>query len=72
MIFIVCCNCHQSVFLIVGYVLAFRFVAERGSSRQLDHVEHLDKVYNIPPAEGAKSPQARNTVDPIPAIPQLR
>lgn len=62
----------KSVFLIVAYVLASRFVAERGSSRLLDHVEHLDKVYNIPPAEGAKSPEAINNVVPIPAIPQLR
>uniref|UniRef100_A0A3Q3B4J1 TROVE domain-containing protein n=1 Tax=Kryptolebias marmoratus TaxID=37003 RepID=A0A3Q3B4J1_KRYMA len=28
----------------------------RGSSRLLDHVEHLDKMYNIPP-DGAKEPQ---------------
>lgn len=52
--------------------LPLRFVAERGSSRLLDHVEHLDKVYKIPPAEGAKSPEAINKVVPIPAIPELR
>ncbi|XP_068460550.1 telomerase protein component 1 [Clinocottus analis] len=49
-----------------------RFVAERGSSRLLDHVEHLDKVYKIPPPEGAKEPLATNSVVPIPASPKLR
>ncbi len=49
-----------------------RFVAERGSSRLLDHVEHLDKLYNIPPPEGAKGPQTTNNVVPIPASPKLR
>ncbi|XP_068587704.1 telomerase protein component 1 isoform X2 [Cebidichthys violaceus] len=49
-----------------------RFVAERGSSRMLDHVEHLDKVYNVPPPQGAKDPQATNSVVPIPASPKLR
>ncbi|KAK2822732.1 hypothetical protein Q5P01_022797 [Channa striata] len=49
-----------------------RFVAERGSSRLLDHVEHLDKVYNIPPPEEVKSPQGINSAVPIPAIPKLR
>ncbi|XP_070830732.1 telomerase protein component 1-like [Chaetodon trifascialis] len=49
-----------------------RFVAERGSSRLLDHVEHLDKLYNIPPPEGAKAPQVTSNVEPIPASPKLR
>ncbi|KAK2822733.1 hypothetical protein Q5P01_022798 [Channa striata] len=49
-----------------------RFVAERGSSRLLDHVEHLDKVYNIPPPEGAKDPQMINGVTPAPVSPKLR
>ncbi|XP_070701511.1 telomerase protein component 1 [Pempheris klunzingeri] len=49
-----------------------RFVAERGSSRLLDHVEHLDKLYNIPPPDGAKGPQTTNSVVPIPASPKLR
>nr|XP_040028059.1 telomerase protein component 1 isoform X1 [Gasterosteus aculeatus aculeatus] len=49
-----------------------RFVAERGSSRLLDHVEHLDKVYNIPPPEGARAPETTNCVAPIPASPKLR
>ncbi|XP_062413709.1 telomerase protein component 1 isoform X2 [Pungitius pungitius] len=49
-----------------------RFVAERGSSRLLDHVEHLDKVYNIPPPEGARGPEAANAVVPMPASPKLR
>lgn len=51
---------------------ACRFVAERGSSRLLDHVEHLDKVYKVPPAEGDKSPQLVNKVVPIPTVPELR
>ncbi|XP_034743030.1 telomerase protein component 1 isoform X2 [Etheostoma cragini] len=49
-----------------------RFVAERGSSRLLDHVEHLDKLYNVPPPEGHKGPQTTNSVVPIPASPNLR
>ncbi|XP_042353328.1 telomerase protein component 1 isoform X2 [Plectropomus leopardus] len=47
-----------------------RFVAERGSSRLLDHVEHLDKLYNVPPLP--KDPQTTNNVVPIPASPKLR
>ncbi|XP_035526254.1 telomerase protein component 1 [Morone saxatilis] len=49
-----------------------RFVAERGSSRLLDHVEHLDKLYNIPPPEGAKGPQTTNDIATIPPSPKLR
>nr|XP_019966151.1 PREDICTED: telomerase protein component 1 isoform X1 [Paralichthys olivaceus] len=49
-----------------------RFVAERGSSRLMDHVEHLDKLYNVPPPEGAKDPQTTNSVVSIPASPKLR
>ncbi|XP_059200044.1 telomerase protein component 1 [Centropristis striata] len=49
-----------------------RFVAERGSSRLLDHVEHLDKLYNIPPPDGAKGPQATDNVISLPASPKLR
>ncbi|XP_034009134.1 telomerase protein component 1 [Trematomus bernacchii] len=49
-----------------------RFVAERGSSRLLEHVEHLDKVYNVPPPEGAKGPQIADNVVQIPASPKSR
>ncbi|XP_067330368.1 telomerase protein component 1-like isoform X2 [Channa argus] len=49
-----------------------RFVAERGSSRLLDHVDHLDKVYNIRPPEGAKDPQMINSVTSVPVSPKLR
>ncbi|CAL8278850.1 unnamed protein product [Lota lota] len=50
-----------------------RIVAERGSSRLLQHVEHMDKLYNIPPPEGAtKHPQTTSAVVPIPASPKLR
>ncbi|XP_074545467.1 telomerase protein component 1-like [Halichoeres trimaculatus] len=48
-----------------------RFVAERGSSRFMEHVEHLDKLYNIPPPEGAKHLQTSTNVL-IPASPKLR
>ncbi|XP_041849088.1 telomerase protein component 1 isoform X3 [Melanotaenia boesemani] len=49
-----------------------RFVAERGSSRLLDHVEHLDKLYNIPPPEGATGPQTLDNIVSIPASPKIR
>ncbi|CAG5896404.1 unnamed protein product, partial [Menidia menidia] len=49
-----------------------RFVAERGSSRLLDHVENLDRLYNIPPPEGAKAPQSQNSLLSIPDSPKLR
>ncbi|XP_041095472.1 telomerase protein component 1 isoform X2 [Polyodon spathula] len=29
-----------------------KFVAERGSSRLLDHIHHIDELYNIPPQGG--------------------
>ncbi|XP_030220277.1 telomerase protein component 1 [Gadus morhua] len=50
-----------------------RIVAERGSSRLLQHVEHMDKVHKIPPPEGAtKLPRATSAVVPVPASPKLR
>ncbi|XP_076004494.1 telomerase protein component 1 isoform X2 [Genypterus blacodes] len=49
-----------------------RFVAERGSSRLLEHVEHLDKLHKIPPPEGAKDPQVSSNVCPITPSPKLR
>uniref|UniRef100_A0A8C2K428 TROVE domain-containing protein n=1 Tax=Cyprinus carpio TaxID=7962 RepID=A0A8C2K428_CYPCA len=36
-------------------VLLSEFVSERGSSRMLQHVEHMDRVYNIPPPQGHKT-----------------
>ncbi|XP_074544766.1 telomerase protein component 1-like [Halichoeres trimaculatus] len=48
-----------------------RFVAERGSSRLMEHVEHLDKLYDIPPPEGDKSLQTSTNIVPIPASPKL-
>uniref|UniRef100_A0A8D3AEY2 TROVE domain-containing protein n=1 Tax=Scophthalmus maximus TaxID=52904 RepID=A0A8D3AEY2_SCOMX len=51
-----------SLTLSVNFVI--RFVAERGSSRLMDHVEHLDKLYNVPPPQGAKEPQT--TDSPLP------
>uniref|UniRef100_A0A3Q2YXL3 TROVE domain-containing protein n=1 Tax=Hippocampus comes TaxID=109280 RepID=A0A3Q2YXL3_HIPCM len=50
----------------------FLFVAERGSSRLLDHVEHLDKVYNVPPPAEAKDPDTTNSLVSIPASPKSR
>lgn len=49
-----------------------RFVGERGSARLLNHVEHMDKLYSIPPPEGAKGPQATSNVVSMPASPKLR
>ncbi|XP_047446201.1 telomerase protein component 1 isoform X2 [Mugil cephalus] len=49
-----------------------RFVAERGSSRLLEHVENMDKLYSIPPPEGAKGSRSTNNVVSIPASPKLR
>ncbi|XP_067330344.1 telomerase protein component 1 isoform X2 [Channa argus] len=49
-----------------------RVVAERASPRLLDHVEVLDRVYNIPPPASAKCPQSTNDVVPIPASLTLR
>ncbi|XP_029970145.1 telomerase protein component 1-like isoform X2 [Salarias fasciatus] len=49
-----------------------RFVSERGSSRLLEHVEHLDRLYNIKPAEGAKGTPATKDVVTIPPSPKLR
>ncbi|KAM3604040.1 uncharacterized protein V6R79_005607 [Siganus canaliculatus] len=63
---------NNKVLVIQSTLMDIGFVAERGSSRLLDHVEHIDKLYNIPPPEGAKSPQASNSVVPLPAVPKLR
>uniref|UniRef100_A0A3Q1K384 TROVE domain-containing protein n=1 Tax=Anabas testudineus TaxID=64144 RepID=A0A3Q1K384_ANATE len=49
-----------------------QLVAERGSTRMLDHVENLDKVYKIPPLDRAKDPQPTDTVVPTPTSPKLR
>uniref|UniRef100_A0A3Q2ZC95 TROVE domain-containing protein n=1 Tax=Hippocampus comes TaxID=109280 RepID=A0A3Q2ZC95_HIPCM len=42
------------------------------SSRLLDHVEHLDKVYNVPPPAEAKDPDTTNSLVSIPASPKSR
>lgn len=50
-----------------------RFVAERGSSRLLDHVDHMDKLHNVPPPADGKDRVRRDpTLTPIPATPKLR
>ncbi|KAM9789460.1 telomerase protein component 1 [Neosynchiropus ocellatus] len=48
-----------------------RFVAERGSSRLLDHVEHMDKLHNIPPQQGATETAMVANVS-IPVSPRVR
>uniref|UniRef100_A0A673J018 TROVE domain-containing protein n=1 Tax=Sinocyclocheilus rhinocerous TaxID=307959 RepID=A0A673J018_9TELE len=49
-----------------------RFVSERGSSRMLQHVEHMDRVYNIPPPQGRKTePERAADVILLPATPKL-
>ncbi|XP_048867446.1 telomerase protein component 1 [Brienomyrus brachyistius] len=50
-----------------------KFVAERGSSRLLDHVDHMDKLHNVPPpADGNDRVRRDPTLTPIPATPKLR
>ncbi|XP_041946088.1 telomerase protein component 1 [Alosa sapidissima] len=50
-----------------------KFISERGSSRLLDHVEHMDKLHGVPAPPQTKGEQER-TVDvlPLPATPKLR
>lgn len=39
----------------------------------LQHVEHMDKLHNIPPPEGAaKHAHTSNAIVPMPATPNLR
>ncbi|XP_028988903.1 telomerase protein component 1 [Betta splendens] len=67
------CPTDRNTVMLTGFSeQILRFVAERGSSRLLDHVEHLDKVYKIPPPEGAKDPQTRSCMASIPTSPKLR
>ncbi|XP_077088615.1 telomerase protein component 1 [Siphateles boraxobius] len=50
-----------------------KFVSERGSSRMLQHVEHMDRVYKIPPPQGHKTePERAADVIPLPATPKFR
>ncbi|XP_072513411.1 telomerase protein component 1-like isoform X2 [Salminus brasiliensis] len=50
-----------------------RFVSERGSSRLLDHVELIDKLYDIPPpAGGREKPGGAADMVPLPVTPALR
>ncbi|XP_016365537.1 telomerase protein component 1-like isoform X2 [Sinocyclocheilus rhinocerous] len=48
-----------------------KFVSERGSSRMLQHVEHMDRVYNIPPPQGRKTEPER-AADVISLPPTLK
>ncbi|XP_010888175.2 telomerase protein component 1 [Esox lucius] len=49
-----------------------RFVAERGSSRLLEHVDNMDKLYRIPPPQGGAEDTKRDAITPLPATPSLR
>ncbi|KAK7159508.1 hypothetical protein R3I94_005751 [Phoxinus phoxinus] len=50
-----------------------KFVSERGSSRMLQHVENMDRVYKIPPPQGRKTePERAAEVIPLPATPKFR
>uniref|UniRef100_A0A8C1DJR2 TROVE domain-containing protein n=1 Tax=Cyprinus carpio carpio TaxID=630221 RepID=A0A8C1DJR2_CYPCA len=50
-----------------------KIVSERGSSRMLQHVEHMDRVYNIPPPQGHKTePDRAADVISLPATPKFR
>ncbi|KAL0966294.1 hypothetical protein UPYG_G00293480 [Umbra pygmaea] len=50
-----------------------RFVAERGSSRLLEHVENIDKLHHIPPPQGgAKDTEKELAISAIHATPKLR
>ncbi|XP_059419370.1 telomerase protein component 1 isoform X2 [Carassius carassius] len=50
-----------------------KFVSERGSSRMLQHVEHMDRIYNIPPPQGRKTePERAADVISLPATPKFR
>ncbi|TRY98943.1 hypothetical protein DNTS_016997 [Danionella cerebrum] len=50
-----------------------KFVSERGSLRMLQHVENIDKVYNIPPPqEGKSEPERSADIVPLPATPKFR
>ncbi|XP_028283440.1 telomerase protein component 1 [Parambassis ranga] len=66
-------NSHRNSVKLSGFSeQMLSIVAERGSSRLLDRVEHLDKVYRIPPPEGSKGPQNTHNVVSIPPSPKLR
>ncbi|XP_073705050.1 telomerase protein component 1 isoform X2 [Garra rufa] len=50
-----------------------KFVSERGSSRMLQHVEHMDRVYNIPPPQGHRTePERAADFISLPATPKFR
>ncbi|XP_062386572.1 telomerase protein component 1-like [Sardina pilchardus] len=50
-----------------------KFISERGSSRLLDHVEHMDKLHGVPAPPQTKAEQERAAdVLPLPATPKLR
>uniref|UniRef100_A0A671RMS4 Telomerase-associated protein 1 n=1 Tax=Sinocyclocheilus anshuiensis TaxID=1608454 RepID=A0A671RMS4_9TELE len=59
-------------YLIVAVISTVElFVSERGSSRMLQHVEHMDRVYNIPQPQGRKTEPER-AADVISLPPTLK
>ncbi|KAL2082053.1 hypothetical protein ACEWY4_021871 [Coilia grayii] len=50
-----------------------RFISERGSSRLLEHVEHMDKLHGVPPPPHTKE-ERQATADALPLLssPKLR
>ncbi|KAJ8012283.1 hypothetical protein DPEC_G00067060 [Dallia pectoralis] len=49
-----------------------RFVAERGSSRLLEHVDNMDKLHHIPLPQGGAEDTKRDAIVPLPATPTQR
>lgn len=62
--------------LIYFLTLYFRFIAERGASRLLEHVGQMDKIFKIPPPPGKTGVQSlrpleENTPSPLAPVSQL-
>lgn len=50
-----------------------RFISERGSSRLLDHVEHMDKLHAVPPPPHTKEErEGAVAVLTLPTTPKFR
>lgn len=64
-------------FVLIYFVtLYFRFIAERGASRLLEHVGQMDKIFKIPPPPGKTGVQSlrpleENTPSPLAPVSQL-
>lgn len=65
--------CYSAFIFLV--TTCFRFIAERGASRLLEHVGQMDKIFKIPPPPGKRGalslrPLEENTLSPLPPISQ--